>query len=80
MQTLENDFCAGAGLISPEDIIPISWTFPYYVFVVGMTSQVSDVAIAEQPMRRVTLIHGAMSFILDIAILVVSVNLIAGVI
>jgi len=47
--------------------------------VVGMTSQVSDVSVTAQHMRRLTLIHGVLSFIFNIAILAMSINIIGGV-
>jgi uncharacterized membrane protein len=54
--------------------------FVYYSFVVGMTSQVSDVAVVARHMRRITLIHGVLSFVFNIAILAMSINIIGGMI
>jgi uncharacterized membrane protein len=68
------------GLKFPEDDEPDYLDFAYYSFVVGMTSQVSDVAVLSRPMRRLTLIHGVLSFIYNIAILAMSINIIGGVI
>jgi uncharacterized membrane protein len=45
-----------------------------------MTSQVSDVAVTGQHMRRATLMHGVLSFVFNIAILAMSINIIAGVV
>jgi uncharacterized membrane protein len=69
-----------AGLKFPDDDEPDYLDFAYYAFVVGMTSQVSDVAVLSRPMRRLTLIHGVLSFIYNIAILAMSINIIGGVI
>jgi uncharacterized membrane protein len=44
-----------------------------------MTSQVSDVAVLSRPMRRLTLIHGILSFVYNIAVLAMSINIIGGV-
>ncbi len=63
-----------------EDDEPDYLDFAYYSFVVGMTSQVSDVAVLSRPMRRLTLVHGVLSFIYNIAILAMSINIIGGVI
>jgi uncharacterized membrane protein len=52
--------------------------FTYYAFVVGMTSQVSDVAVASRSMRRLTLIHGILAFLFNIAVLALSINIIAS--
>ena len=63
-----------------EDDEPDYLDFAYYSFVVGMTSQVSDIAVLSRRMRRLTLIHGVLSFIYNIAILAMSINIIGGVI
>jgi uncharacterized membrane protein len=68
------------GLKFPDDDEPDYLDFAYYAFVVGMTSQVSDVAVLSRPMRRLTLIHAILSFVYNIAILAMSINIIGGVI
>jgi len=68
------------GLKFPDDDEPDYLDFAYYSFVVGMTSQVSDVAVLSRKMRRLTMIHGVLSFIYNIAILAMSINIIGGVI
>lgn len=67
------------GLKFPDDDEPDYLDFLYYSFVVGMTSQVSDVAVLSRPMRRLTLIHGILSFVYNIAVLAMSINIIGGV-
>jgi uncharacterized membrane protein len=59
---------------------PDYFDFTYYSFVVGMTSQVSDVSVTTRHMRRTTLAHSILSFIFNIAVLAVSINVISGVI
>ena len=44
-----------------------------------MTSQVSDVVVTTRHMRRLTLIHGVLSFVFNMAILAMSINIIGGV-
>jgi uncharacterized membrane protein len=68
------------GLRFPDDRDPDYLDFAYYSFVVGMTSQVSDVSITTRQMRRLTLIHGVLAFIFNIAILAMSINIIGSVI
>lgn len=68
------------GLSFPGEREPDYLDFAYYSFVVGMTSQVSDVTTATRDMRRLTLIHGILAFIFNIAIVAMSINIIAGVI
>ncbi|MBD2175883.1 DUF1345 domain-containing protein [Pseudanabaena sp. FACHB-1998] len=76
---IQSDSCAG-GLDFPDDIEPDYWDFLYFSFVIGMTSQVSDVAITSQSLRRLALVHGILSFFFNTAIVAMSINLIAGLI
>jgi len=66
------------GLRFPSDKEPDYLDFAYYSFVVGMTSQVSDVMVTTRQMRRLTLVHGVLAFIFNIAILAMSINIIGG--
>jgi len=68
------------GLKFPGDKEPDYLDFVYYAFVVGMTSQTSDVCVMTRHMRRLTLVHGVLAFIFNIAILAMSINIIGGVI
>ena len=66
------------GLIFPGKSEPNYWDFMYYSFVVGMTFQVSDVQIASQELRKLTLIHGVLSFFFNTVILALAVSVGAG--
>lgn len=66
------------GLAFPGGADPDYMDFAYYSFVVGMTSQVSDVQVLSPKMRRLTLIHGVLAFIFNIAVLALSLNIIAS--
>lgn len=68
------------GLDFPEDIEPDYWDFLYFSFVIGMTSQVSDVQITSRSLRRLTLIHSILAFFFNTAIVAMSINIIAGLI
>ncbi len=57
---------------------PDYYDFAYFSFVIGMTSQVSDVQIASQAIRRWSLLHGMISFAFNAAILALSINIISG--
>jgi len=50
----------------------------YYSFVVGMTTQVSDVQVLTTPMRRVTLVHSIISFFFNTVLLALAVNIAAS--
>ena len=69
-----------AGLDFPEDIEPDYWDFLYFSFVIGMTSQVSDVPITSRSLRRLALMHSILSFFYNTAIVAMSINIIAGLI
>ncbi len=66
------------GLAFPGGELPDYWDFVYFAFVVGMTCQVSDVQVTSRAMRRMTLIHGVLSFFFNAVILALAVNLLAG--
>jgi uncharacterized membrane protein len=68
----------GAGLKFPGGEEPDYWDFVYFSFVIGMTSQVSDVAITCKPIRRTVAAHGAISFVFNAALLALMVNIAAS--
>ena len=68
------------GLKFPGIDAPDYFDFAYYSFVLGMTSQVSDVSVTTAQMRRTTLAHGVLSFLFNIAVLAMSINVISSVI
>ena len=77
-----SDLASGAqapGLLFPGiSREPDYWDFLYFSFVVGMTCQVSDVQVANQPWRRLVLAHGIVSFMFNTVVLALSINLLAG--
>ncbi len=68
------------GLDFPSDREPDFWDFLYFSFVIGMTSQVSDVETTSRNMRRLALLHGVLSFFFNTTILAMSINIIASLI
>jgi len=66
------------GLDFPEDEQPDYLDFAYYSFVIGMTFQVSDISITSKHIRRVTLLHSLLSFVLNTFVVALTINLIAG--
>jgi uncharacterized membrane protein len=72
------DSDATGGLKFPGDTLPHYWDFLYFAFVIGMTSQVSDVQVTSRPMRRLVLWHGVLSFAFYTIILALSINIVAG--
>jgi uncharacterized membrane protein len=68
------------GLDFPHDREPDYLDFLYFSFVIGMTSQVSDVAITSRSLRRVSLVHGILSFFFNTTILAITINLVGALI
>ena len=68
------------GLRFPEDSEPDYWDFVYFSFVIGMTFQVSDVAVTQKSIRRAVVAHGALSFFFTTAVVAMMVNIVANVI
>jgi len=66
------------GLKFPGNTQPDYWDFVYFSFVIGMTFQVSDVAVTHRAIRRMVVAHGALSFFFSTAIVALTVNIAAG--
>ncbi|MXF47725.1 DUF1345 domain-containing protein [Raoultella sp. Lac2] len=60
----------------PED--PGYWDFLYYAFTIAVASQTADVATGTTGIRRITLLQSVISFVFNLAILGLSVNIGAG--
>ena len=67
-----------SGLTFPGEEAPDYWDFVYFSFVIGMTCQVSDVAVASRPIRRTVTAHGIISFFFNVALLALMVNIAAN--
>ena len=65
-------------LIFPGKAKPDYLDFAYFSFVIGMTFQVSDVQIASQRIRKLSLVHALLSFTLNTFVVALTINLIAG--
>ncbi|HEV8440197.1 MAG TPA: DUF1345 domain-containing protein [Methylomirabilota bacterium] len=57
---------------------PDYWDFVYFSFVIGMTSQVSDVGVTSRHIRRTVAAHGVVSFVFNAALLALTVNIAAS--
>jgi uncharacterized membrane protein len=66
------------GLAFPGTDLPDYWDFLYFALVIGMTCQVSDVQVTSHAMRRLALMHGALSFFFNTIVLALAVNLLAS--
>lgn len=66
------------GLDFPKEETPDYFDFAYFSFVIGMTCQVSDVQVTSSQMRRLTLLHGILSFVYNTVILALLINTVSG--
>lgn len=66
------------GLLFPGEAEPTYLDFAYFAAVIGMTSQVADVAITHSTMRRMVLLHGLVSFSFNLMVLALTLNLVAS--
>lgn len=68
------------GLNFPKEPEPDYLDFAYFAFVIGMTSQTSDVSITSRVIRRLALLHGVLSFAFNTIIIALSINTLSGLI
>lgn len=66
------------GLQFPGTKEPVMWDFLYFSFVVGMTSQTSDVDVMSTDMRRPTLLHSIVSFFYNTVLVALTVNVVVS--
>ena len=66
------------GLNFPGGDKPDYWDFMYFSFVVGMTFQVSDVAVTNKWIRRQVAGHGILSFFFTTTVVALTVNMAAN--
>lgn len=67
------------GLDFPGTELPEFSDFCYFSFVLGMTFQVSDVAIASSHLRRVAMVQGMLAFFYSLGVLALVINVLAGI-
>ena len=69
------DIEKGACLNFPKEPRPDYWDFAYFSFVIGATFQVSDVEVTGRRIRRFVLAHGILSFVFNVTIVTLAVNI-----
>jgi uncharacterized membrane protein len=67
-------------LTFPGNSEPNYLDFLYFAFVLGTTSQTSDVTISSSAMRQLALVHGVIAFFFNTTLLALVVNIAAGLI
>ncbi len=66
------------GLLFPGSEEPGYLDCAYFSFVIGMTAQVSDVAVSTAPMRRLVLLHSLISFAFNTVIVALGISTVSG--
>lgn len=66
------------GLIFPGNQKPDYFDFAYFSFIIGMTAQTADVSIASRAIRRTATAHGIVSFLFNVTLLALMVNIAAS--
>ena len=66
------------GMEFPGPDAPTYREFAYLAFTIGMTFQVSDTPLQTTDVRMTALRHALMSFVFDVVIIAVIVNVVAG--
>ena len=78
--TEEESLIYRKGLDFPNRVLPDYWDFMYYSFTIGMCYQTSDVSVKHPLMRRWTLYHSLVSFLLVLVVLGLVVNILSNLI
>ncbi|UOQ98994.1 DUF1345 domain-containing protein [Hymenobacter sp. 5317J-9] len=82
----EETGCDVGGLVFPDDqgdatrpkLKPNYIDFAYFSFVIGMTAQTADIAIASRELRGVALLHGCVSFLFNTVIVALTIGTVGG--
>lgn len=57
---------------------PDYWDFLYFSFTIAVAAQTSDVSVTSHSMRKTVLTHSVLSFLFNVAILGLSINIASG--
>ncbi len=70
---------AARALRFPDAAIePNYWDFLYFSFTIAVAAQTSDISVTGRPLRKAVLVQSVLSFLFNVAILGLSINLAAG--
>lgn len=64
----------------PDEAPRVFSDFVYFAFIIGMTFQVSDVAIMDSGVRRLALAHSIIAFLFNVFVVALAVNALGSVI
>jgi len=63
-----------------EELSPDYWDFLYFSFTIGVAAQTSDVSVMTRSLRKAVLVQSVLSFLFNVAIVGLSINIAAGLI
>jgi uncharacterized membrane protein len=66
------------GLLFPQTETPLYWDFAYFSLNLGMTYQVSDVAISSPRLRRIVIVHCVAAFFFNISVLALAISIVGN--
>jgi uncharacterized membrane protein len=66
------------GLAFPQTDCPDYWDFAYFSLNLGMTYQVSDVAVTSPRLRRIIILHCVVAFFFNIGVLALAISIVGG--
>ena len=76
----EDDGPAGGLEFPDREAAPDYWDFIYFAFTIGMTAETSDVSVTSKQIRRTVIAHGIVSFLFNVALVALTINLASGII
>jgi len=62
----------------PNEDLPDYWDFLYFSFTIAVAAQTSDVTVCHREMRKLVLLQSVLSFIFNVAIIGLSINIAAS--
>jgi len=63
----------------PDDCAsPDYWDFLYFSYTIAVAGQTSDISVMSRPMRKIVLAQSILSFLFNVAILGLSINIAAS--
>ena len=66
-------------LLFPDKMLtPSYWDFMYFSFTIAVASQTADVCVGSREMRKVVLLQSVISFVFNMTILGLSINVCAS--
>jgi len=65
----------GGGLRFPGGGEPNYWDFIYFAFVIGTSTEVSDVAVTSGTIRKTVTIHGLVAFVFNVTMIALTVSI-----